>query len=59
MKTTKNKFDYGEYLIEYRTDRFAPLSILRKTINSVDEACKESESLKNKGYHDVLIRRNK
>lgn len=59
MKNNKNKFDYGEYLIEYRTDRFAPLSILKKTINSVDDAVKESDSLKNKGYHDVLIRKNK
>lgn len=55
----KCKFNYGDYIIEYRVSKTEPISFLRKSINDIDSALREADTLKNKGYHDVLIRTNK
>lgn len=54
----KKKFEYGEYIIEYRKVENGFLSFLQKKINDIDTALKESQKLKDLGYHDVLIKRN-
>lgn len=54
----KRKFDYGNFLIEYRHNRGEILHFLKKKILSIDEALKESDKLKNNGYADVIIRKN-
>jgi hypothetical protein len=53
------KFNYGEYIIEYRVTKTEPISFLKKIIKDIDSALREADTLKNKGYHDVLIRTNK
>lgn len=58
MKNTKT-FNYGAYIIEYRVNKEEPISFLKKKIDNIDTAMSEADSLKNKGYHDVLIRVNK
>lgn len=55
----KGKFNYGDYIIEYRVTKTEPISFLKKSINDIDSALREADALKNKGYHDVLIRTNK
>lgn len=55
----KSKFNYGEYIIEYRVTKTEPISFLKKIIKDIDSALREADTLKNKGYHDVLIRTNK
>lgn len=57
MKTKpKTTFDYGRYLLEYREDKDSVLLFLKKTISDVDEALREADKLKDKGFHDVMIR---
>lgn len=56
--TPKSSFDYGQFLIEYRTDRYGDLRILKEKTDDTDAAMKAAEKLKNKGYSDVMIRRN-
>jgi len=55
---TNSKFNYGKYIIEYRLTKNEPISFLRKKIDNVELAMQESDKLKNKGCHDVLIRTN-
>lgn len=52
----KGKFNYGNYIIEYRITKNEPLSFLKKSIDDIESALKEADALKDKGYHDVLIR---
>lgn len=54
----KNKFDYGNYIIEYRKEKNGPLHFLKKKIEELDEALRESNKLKDLGYYDVLIKLN-
>lgn len=54
----KKKFNYGNFLIEYRIERGGLLSFLKKNIKDSEEALKEANKLKDLGYHDVQIRRN-
>ena len=54
-----SKFNYGDYIIEYRFTKTEPISFLKKNIKDIDSALREADTLKNKGYHDVLIRTNK
>lgn len=57
MKTqTKETFDYGAYIVEFREDRDGPLSFLRKKITDLDEVLREANKLKDEGNHDVLIK---
>lgn len=53
----KQKFDYGDYIIEYRKDKNGFLYFLEKRIFDIDEALKESDKLKDLGYHDVMIKK--
>lgn len=53
----KNKFDYGNYIIEYRTHQDGLLNFLKKKISTTSEALNEANSLKDRGYYDVLIRK--
>lgn len=53
----KDKFDYGNYIIEYRRDKNGFLFFLEKRILDIDDALKESNKLKDKGYHDVMIKK--
>ena len=54
----EKKFNYGNYLIEYRKSKDGLLHILKKKIDDVDNALKESYKLKDLGYHDVKIIKN-
>jgi hypothetical protein len=55
----KSKFELGDFIIEYRHIPNGILYFLDKTITDVEEAIKESNKLKDKGYSDVLIKINK
>lgn len=52
-----NKFDYGNFCIEYRKERDGFLNFLKKRIMTTDDALKESDKLKDLGYYDVLIKK--
>lgn len=52
-----NKFDYGDFTIEYRKERDGLLNFLKKKIVNIDDALKESNKLKDLGYHDILIKK--
>ena len=54
----RDKFDYGNYYIEYRKDRDGLLHFLKKKINDFDDAIKERHKLESLGYHEILIKRN-
>lgn len=54
----KEKFNYGEFLVEYRKAKDGLLHILKKKIDSVDAALQESHKLQDLGYHDVRILKN-
>jgi hypothetical protein len=48
-------FQYGEYVIEYRTENNGELKFLKKRINDLDIAMKECARLRDMGYADVTI----
>ena len=52
------KFDYGNYLIEYRNDNGSPLRFLREKVMDIDTAMRKANKLKDSGYYDVTIRQN-
>jgi len=52
----KEKFDYGNFRIEYRHEKNSALIFLKKKIDDLDSALKEADKLKNLGYHDVMIK---
>jgi hypothetical protein len=52
------KFDYGDFLIEYRLEKNGILLFLKKKITDIEIAIKEANTLKDKGYYDVLIKMN-
>lgn len=52
-------FDYGNYLIEFRTERGGELKFLKKKVNLLEDALKEAGILRDCGYSDVLIRNYK
>jgi len=52
----KTKFDYGNFIIEYRTHEDGFLNFLKKKITNTTDAINEANALKDKGYYDVLIR---
>lgn len=58
MKDFK-KFDYGKFRIEFRVEKDGELRLLKKKIDSVDQALKETEILRDCGYSDVKIINNK
>lgn len=51
------KFDYGDFIIEYRIDKDGFLNFLKQRITDIDTAIKESNKLKDLGYHDILIKK--
>lgn len=53
----KAKQNFGNFTIEYRKERDGFLHFLRKTIMDTEEALKESNKLKDLGYHDILIKK--
>lgn len=53
------KFDYGDYIIEYRLSQFGPLCFSKKKTVDVDNALKEASRLKDLGHYDVKIRKIK
>jgi hypothetical protein len=50
-------FDYGDFIIEYRTIAGGHLLFVKKRITDLDVALKECNRLKGLGYHDVLIKK--
>jgi hypothetical protein len=54
----KENFNYGDFLLEYRKEKNGLLHILKKKINDLDMALKESHKLQDLGYHDVKIFKN-
>jgi hypothetical protein len=52
----KTKFDYGNFIIEYRIHKDGFLNFLKKKITNTSDALNEATALKDKGYYDVLIR---
>lgn len=54
----KTKFKFGKYLIEYRDNHHGMLKFVKQKINSIDEAMRIADDLKNKQFSDVLIRIN-
>jgi hypothetical protein len=50
-------FDYGDFIIEYRTINGGHLLFVKKRITDLDVALKECNRLKGLGYHDVLIKK--
>lgn len=54
----KRKFDYGKYIVEYRYEKGGELYFLRKKIMNTDEALKEANILRDKGYDGIMIREN-
>lgn len=57
-KDKNSKFNYGNFLIEYRMVSEGDLRFLKKNVKDVDTALKEADKLKNAGYHDVRIIKN-
>lgn len=53
----KNNYDYGNFCIEYRKEKNGFLYFLKKKILNIDDAMKESNKLKDMGYHDILIKK--
>lgn len=54
----KKKFEYGKFLIEFRTERDGLLHFLKKRVDVLEEALKEASKLRDLGYHDITIRNN-
>jgi hypothetical protein len=52
------KFDYGKFYIEYRKERNGLLHFLKKKIDNLEDALKESNKLRDLGYHDILIKKS-
>jgi hypothetical protein len=57
--TMKDKnFDYGDFVLEYRHEKGGQLFFLRKKVTDLEVALKEANSLKDRGFHDVLLKIN-
>lgn len=54
----KSDFQQGQFLIEYRQDAGGVLKFVREKIDDLDRALKVAADLKDKGFSDVLIRKN-
>lgn len=54
----KKKFDYGNFLLEYRTSKDGELRFLKKRIIELDIALSEAAKLRDLGYHGVKITKN-
>lgn len=52
----KNKFDYGDFIIEYRVSKNSELKFLKKKLTNLEDALKETHKLRDLGYHDILLK---
>ena len=54
----KEFFDYGNFIITYRMERYGALLFLKEKIDDLDDAMKRVGRLKDLGYDDVKLEKN-
>ena len=54
----KEFFDYGNFVITYRLERYGALIFLKEKIDDLDVAMKKVGKLKDMGYDDVKLEKN-
>lgn len=56
-KPQKQPFNYGKFIIEFRTSKDGDLRFLKKKLEFLDEALIECSKLRDLGYDRVMIRK--
>lgn len=51
-------FDYGNFVVTYRHERYGQLEFLKEKIDDLDIAMRKVSKLKDLGKHDVKLEKN-